>query len=332
MRRLLAACCASALLATSCAVRPRDPFIAAAYALQHDDLLGALSAYDSVPVSHARYPDARAAAASVERRMRRCHELILEALTLRGEWRDEEALAALLRAHEQWPQEPSIARWIETTRQRLQLFAQRPSDNQVAQPPAVPPAVPHVEVQRPVSVAEQTGASVPAAKAVTQSDTEPVPPQRPAVVVPVEPAVVAAPDDSPAADEVVAGSGDSIEVSSADGVAPRVGESHARPGSPPSTNAGEDPVALGLVAVEARLGRGQLEAAVRDLIELARRFPDELRVQRRLAPLLHQRALLRYGQGAVAAAVADWRRVMHLDPDNAEVQSLLDRAVAESER
>ena len=87
---------------------------------------------------------------------------------------------------------------------------------------------------------------------------------------------------------------------------------------------------LGLVVVEARLGRGELALAVRDLLELSGRFSDDVRVNRRLSRLLHQRALMSYGQGSVAAAVTDWRRVLEIEPDNLAVKKLLQRALAES--
>ena len=87
---------------------------------------------------------------------------------------------------------------------------------------------------------------------------------------------------------------------------------------------GEDPIISGLVAVEARLGHGELELAVIDLMELARRHPTELRVQNRLARVLHQRALLRYGQGTLSTAIADWERVLAIQPDNRLVRALLD--------
>lgn len=87
---------------------------------------------------------------------------------------------------------------------------------------------------------------------------------------------------------------------------------------------GEDPVVLGLVAVEGRLGRGELEIAVIDLLELARRFPGDARVQNRLARVLHQRALLRYGQGALTTAIADWERVLQIQPENRLVRTMLD--------
>jgi tetratricopeptide (TPR) repeat protein len=92
----------------------------------------------------------------------------------------------------------------------------------------------------------------------------------------------------------------------------------------------DESVVLGLVAVETRLGRGELEQAVVDLLELARRFPTEVRVQLRLARVLHQRALLRYGQGALTAASLDWERVLAIEPDNAEVAELLRQVRAEA--
>ena len=56
------ACCLLPLLAVGCALQPQDPFLRAERALQRDDLLRSLSAFDSVPVAHPRYPEARARA------------------------------------------------------------------------------------------------------------------------------------------------------------------------------------------------------------------------------------------------------------------------------
>jgi hypothetical protein len=103
----------------------------------------------------------------------------------------------------------------------------------------------------------------------------------------------------------------------------------ARPPVPSGRFSG-DPVATGLVAVESRLARGELELAVVELLELSVRFPQEPRVGVRLARVLHQRALQRYGQGALAAAIADWERVVELDGDNALARSLLAAARAEA--
>lgn len=102
--------------------------------------------------------------------------------------------------------------------------------------------------------------------------------------------------------------------------------------SAPVQNGGTvgDAVSLGLCAVEARLGRGELELAVVDLLGLAQRFPADPRVASRLSRVLHQRALQRYGQGSVAAAIHDWERVVALDPGHVIAANLLAAARSES--
>jgi hypothetical protein len=48
--------------------------------------------------------------------------------------------------------------------------------------------------------------------------------------------------------------------------------------------------------------------------------------------LLQQRALLRYGEGAVPEAIADWKRVLELEPANEGVRRMLGAALRESQR
>ena len=91
-----------------------------------------------------------------------------------------------------------------------------------------------------------------------------------------------------------------------------------------------DAVAAGLVAVEGRLSRGEFEGAVADLFDLAKYHPEDLRVRWRLARVLHQRALLRYGQGALTGAISDWERVLQLEPGHAVARNLLLSARAEA--
>jgi hypothetical protein len=100
----------------------------------------------------------------------------------------------------------------------------------------------------------------------------------------------------------------------------------------PRSNDGPDVVAPVLVEIEARLLRGDLAGAIDELSVLAQRHPGEARVRVRLARLLHQRALLRYGEGHVVGAIDDWRQVLQLDPDNAAVQVHLRRATNEATR
>ncbi|MBX3463421.1 MAG: hypothetical protein KF830_09630 [Planctomycetes bacterium] len=250
MRRGLAAAAATVLWA-GCAAAPRDAFVAAQAALQHEDLPAALIAFDAVPVLHPRYPEARAGAAAVELRMRRGHELMLEGLIRRSEWRDAEALSFLAQAREIWPRLPGVDALLAATRQRLVTLGAGPAGGASAMGQAL------------------RTESAPAGAFGPEGDLEP----RPAV------AAAAAVDADPS-------------------------------------------VGLGLAAVETRLGRGELEPAVVDLLELARRFPDDQRVRRRLARVLHQRALLRYGQGALTAALLDLDRVLELEPANREVAAL----------
>ena len=376
------------LFGTACSLPPKDPFAAAERALRHNDLLRALQAYDAVPVAHARYPDARAASGDVEQRMRRCHELILEALMLRAEWRDAEALVALRRASDHWPGQPSLNQWIAATEKRLQLFGGHWVDPEAAtpmvevakigEPQASPVAAQPAGSQTESSQAtgSQPGQSQAAAPITGRMDCVEVPAQR--VPQPLLPMVGLGPSQAsssvasverPILEPTVRVSGPSALANVPQPGARRIATAPSLVGKSPTESAaaagpeqgapepaasddetemvanqastsaqssvrwrtGEDPVALGLVSVEGNLSRGELTTAVRDLIELARRFPTDLRVNRRLGRLLHQRALMHYGQGAVAAAVADWQRVLEIEPGNTAVQHLLERALLESQ-
>lgn len=268
-----AAVAAFALVAAGCHTTPRDPFLAAERALLSSDLPAALQQFDAVPVAHPRYPEARAAAAGVERRMRRSHENLLDGLLLRAEWRDRDALAALHRAREIWPAMPGVEVLIQATEQRLALFAAQDAEAAAAANPAgvTPVPLPSAdELRVPELVA-------PPAAPIAELQV-PAP-----VVVPV-------------------------------------------PKEPPR----DDAVSRALVDVEAQLGRGDLEAAVDELNTLAAGYPAEARVRVRLVRVLHQRALVRYGQGSLTAAIADWDRLLALDPGHAVARSLLEAARAEA--
>jgi tetratricopeptide (TPR) repeat protein len=254
VRRLLAVLLASVL--GSCATAPSDPFSEALRALKRDDLLGALLAYDSVPVMHPQYPEARAGAAGIELRLRRGHELLLEGLVRRGEWRDREAADCLRRALEVWPDLPCAEALLAATEKRLDLFSAIAAAKGPEQAPGMEPVVtPRAGAERPRL-------------------------------------------DSIGREQV-------------------------------SDRSGDDAVSAGLVAVESQLGTGEFESAVADLMDLARRFPADPRVRTQLARVLHQRALLRYGQGSVAAAIEDWERVLAIDPNNPLVPMLLSSVRAE---
>lgn len=271
----------------ACTSAPRDPFRDGERALLADDLAGALLAYDAVPVSHARYPEARAAAAGVERRMRRGHEVLLDGLLLRSEWRDREAITQLRRAREIWPGLPGIDALIAATEHRLELFDEPASDAQ-------------------------------ASALMESTTTDTVPTTVPVEVGPAPLLETAAGAQMPAVNQVGPTSAPDI-VPSATVTDESAGAAH-----------GDDPIAVGLIAVERRLGRGELELAVADLLDLAQQHPGEPRIRVHLVRVLHQRALVRYGQGSLTSAIEDWQRVLELDPGHRLAHNLLRSARAEA--
>lgn len=293
---------------TACATRPVDAFVQAERSLQQRDLAAALQALDAVPVAHVRYPEARAAALDVERDMRRCHELMLEAMLKRAEWRDAEALAALQRVREIWPAMPGVTVLIAATEQRRRMFAESPAAppaSAVAWQPA--PLLETAVVYSPLVGLQPSPLLSPSTEAADLLAGVLAP--APAQAALREPQPLQAPEAGPAEAVPLA----------------REAQAPAEVLVPPVDGA----VAAGLMAVEAKLGRGQLEAAVSDLLDLAQQFPAEIRVRQRLVRVLNQRALLRYGDGAVAKAIADWQRVLELDPDNANARRMLDAAISE---
>jgi tetratricopeptide (TPR) repeat protein len=255
MRNLLWIVC----LATGCVATPKDPYVRGERALVGGDLAAALSAFDAVPVAHARYPEARAAAIGIERRLRRSHEELLTALLLRAEWRDREALQQFDRVREFWPAMPGLVELIAATRRRSEILAVPIASE--ARPAAAPPLA---------GGADAAGSNAAA-----------------------PPAPAAAP------------AGEIAAVADADTVGRRLAE------------------------LEAMLFLGDLSAALDGLAALANAHPGEPRVRGRLVRVLHQRALLRYGQGSLVAAIDDWQVVLELDPEHEAARSLLRAAQAE---
>ncbi|MFK7741498.1 MAG: hypothetical protein AB8H80_14365 [Planctomycetota bacterium] len=354
-----------------------DPFGRAERALQRDDLLTALRAYDAVPVDDEQYPQARAGAVEVELRMRRSHEMLVEALQLRSEWRDEEALAQLELARAAWSKLPGLEDWLAATRQRIELFAGSdarpaaagsgsdgpqevimvdPSGWMPAAPmgESAPEAQPGVIVLSPANPAASKPSTsepslLPASRVGGSSDGEAS--GRAAAVGPQE--VPTEPSGPHAVDPAQAAVPLPLSESRPDASFDASSDAElSTPSTPPQLAAsmrvvvqpeeiasvenpahrlpnGDDSIAQGLVQVEMRLGRGEFEGAVQDLVKMAERCPDDMRLRRRLGQVLHQRALLRYGLGELALAVDDWREVLEIDPSNANVRDLLDRAVRE---
>lgn len=304
----------------ACAIRPVDPFVSAEQALEQHDLARALQALDAVPVAHAQYPKARAAAVDVERDMRRCHELILEAMLMRSEWRDSEALQSLQKVRTIWPGMPGVDVLIQATEQRRRLFETQPRPTPAPVAETAPP--PREVVAVPVASASPSSPAQSELMGPVEAPVEAMPTAAPSTSLVDPPAVAnATPPASVPAFEAPAA------------VVTSAPPNDPPPPAPPAAPAivlGDDAVAIGLVAVEVRLGRGQLESAVADLLELSRRFPADPRVRGRLVRLLHQRALLRYGDGNVATAIADWQRVLELDASHLAARRMLDEAMREA--
>lgn len=92
-----------------------------------------------------------------------------------------------------------------------------------------------------------------------------------------------------------------------------------------------DEISRMLREVENRMSRGEWESSLADLEVWIERYGEDARLKQRLARLLHQRALLRYGQGFLEAALADWHRVQKLDPEAKQVVQFMAAARAEME-
>jgi tetratricopeptide (TPR) repeat protein len=274
-----------------CTALPPGPFERAEAARLRGDLTEALLGYDQVPVQHPHYPEARAAAAAVERRLRRSQELLLQGILLRGEWREDEALTAFEQARDTWPGLPGIEALIAATHSRRELFRTRPHGETVPTPT--------------ITTTPEPRAAAPVREEVALAPVEPLV-REPLPAPVVEPARDAVPPPT--------------AVPPAPAVEP----------APAVRNATDPSVFARLMAIEERLQRGQVEAAIADLAVLQKQWPDEPAICTRLGRLLHQRAMLRYGQGALPAALSDWRRVRELCPDWNEVRDMLRKAESET--
>ncbi len=81
--------------------------------------------------------------------------------------------------------------------------------------------------------------------------------------------------------------------------------------------------------VQRLLPRGETSRALALLEDIREESPEDSRVTSVLARVLHQRALLSYGQGRLDAAIDDWRRVVSLQKDNKKARAFLRAAETE---
>lgn len=86
--------------------------------LSHGDLLGSLTELDAIPPSEPDYALSRTVAKAIERRIRTSQQLFARGLSLRSEWRDDEAIEAFELARQVWPRAPAVAGMAEATRRR----------------------------------------------------------------------------------------------------------------------------------------------------------------------------------------------------------------------
>ncbi len=125
MRRMLRA----ALVASMCCLcacnlqffrtqHDADPFVRAEAARVRGELTEALCAFDQVKPEDSRYAAARLQAAALEQRLRLHHELLLQGLRFRGEWRSDEAIAAFGEALAAWPEDERTAHLLAATHLR----------------------------------------------------------------------------------------------------------------------------------------------------------------------------------------------------------------------
>ncbi|GDY03270.1 hypothetical protein LBMAG49_25990 [Planctomycetota bacterium] len=94
-------------------------------------------------------------------------------------------------------------------------------------------------------------------------------------------------------------------------------------------DASNQELSLQLANLEGRLVRGDVESVLGELLLLHRSHPSDVRVRVRYARLLQQRGLIRYGQGNVRGAIADWQRACAVDPEQHTARRLLDLAAPE---
>lgn len=314
-----------ALLLASCAIKPIDPWRRGAWALERHDLDAALAAFAEVPLQHVRYPESRTAAHAVRRTMRHCDELLCDALQLRSEGRDAEALAVLRRTQALWAGAPGVDGLIAATELRQRLapptvsgLRREPAQLATAAAPMAVPTRPAAEQPpRPVALTAPAAEPTPVPPAAEVAVVDEAVAPEPELVVVTQPAaeperLVTPPRNAP--EPVAESRAEALAVVS-------VGQQAA---------IGGDAVTAALVAAETRLVRGDRQAAIDELLALAQQHPQDLRVRVRVSRLLHQRALVRYGDGALDGAVADWRRVLELDPAHATAATLLRAAERES--
>ncbi len=296
-RRLRCWCVAVAIAGAGCHSTPSDAYGRGERAFAAGDLALALQRFDGVAVTDLRYPEARLAAAALERRLRRQRELQLLGLQLRGEWRDDEAIAAFRGALDAWPGNHETEQLIAATELRRNLLAglqaaagdREPQWREVEDRVATPPLVVVGTAPLPMATGGVAGTA----------------PLLAASIVAVAPTTTKAHASAPDAVRMPG----TIDHAWHNGVG--------------------DPIGVELAQIEARQSSGELDQVLGDLFALQRLAPGDGRVTARLARLLQQRGLVRYGQGQLHQAIADLQYATELDPALQSARVLFELAAKE---
>lgn len=287
MRRLQIAIVTVAVL-TGCHT-PREGYEAARTRLEQGDLVGALVHLDRVAPTEPDYAESRSLATAIERRIRTSQRLFARGLALRAQWRDEEAISYFELARQVWPRDAGAAALIEATRSRMKSLTggtaiEAGADGAVA-------------ITQPIDDDFDAELDEPDVEDAAEVTTEPALPDPALSLHPT--ATVAQP--APAGETAPAGGG---------GLEP----------DPPGAGSPEVVLRARLGQAQAALRGGRLEAALRILEELTRTHPKSTEAHDLWIRVLHQRALLHYGQGELALAIEAWGKLLAAQPDHAQAQ------------
>lgn len=315
---LLAGC---ALGFASCESLPQDDFKAAEITLHRGDLLSALFHLDCVPPTDPRYPESRAMAQAIERRIRLSHDLVDEGMQLRAEWRDREACTRFQQALEIWPELATARVVLEATRQRIDAL-EKPRD--VPDSPAG-----SVVQSSPVGLDGGATAGGDPATVAQGEGGQAAPITEPGTAAPLSSIATDPSEAQPGTDGVA------TPVAAETPVAEGAGEPGADPSSSaqPAAPAGETVVGVDnwTKEVERELSAGRLEQALQIAEAQTTPIPSS-KLRESLVQMLHQRALLRYGHGALELALHDWVRLQRIDPNHVEAAEFAAAARAELAR
>jgi hypothetical protein len=259
------------------------------------DLSGALRIVESAPLGDPALPAANALATLLSERMALAHREVAAGLSLRSAKHDDEALRAFRRAELLWPRMPGLGDRMASVAHRVPWLREVIPAGRTASASESEASTGPVSNAAPIPGTGDQGRGTASVPAVGSEE--------------IDPERGSATRQSTHLLGVVAAESPSL-----------------------TDSAASEEVAQRLAAIEARLSQGEIESSMIELMVLYRSHATDQRVRQRLSRLLAQRALMRFGGGAVGPAVEDWQRVLEIEPCNREAQQLLAQARAELAR